>query len=209
MGGLPRVRGASSLERLEVGKRVHPVHRRPAGLVLDLGDPRGRGVHGPEALVTEAERVEDDEPDHDRVAHEHDRLPVVRLQELAHAGRHARTDLAEGLPAPDAQEVRGRAPALVVVGEARGDLPAGQPPPRTERHLAKRRLRHHGDPKSTRPNSSHSQISYAVLCLKKKKVPRDWRSSIFPTGCPAALAQRIAAGATFFCWRKTPDTYSA
>src|SRR2546430_4375589 len=36
--------------------------------------------------------------------------------------------------------------------------PAGSvPPPRT------------GDRKSTRLNSSHSQISYAVFCLKKKK----------------------------------------
>src|SRR2546430_6102710 len=30
-------------------------------------------------------------------------------------------------------------------------------------------LRGHGDRKSTRLNSSHSQISYAVFCLKKKK----------------------------------------
>src|SRR2546430_6481977 len=29
--------------------------------------------------------------------------------------------------------------------------------------------RHQGDRKSTRLNSSHSQISYAVFCLKKKK----------------------------------------
>src|SRR2546430_13570979 len=29
--------------------------------------------------------------------------------------------------------------------------------------------RKHGDRKSTRLNSSHSQISYAVFCLKKKK----------------------------------------
>src|SRR2546427_3128284 len=29
--------------------------------------------------------------------------------------------------------------------------------------------RGHGDRKSTRLNSSHSQISYAVFCLKKKK----------------------------------------
>src|SRR2546427_6172773 len=28
---------------------------------------------------------------------------------------------------------------------------------------------HHADRKSTRLNSSHSQISYAVFCLKKKK----------------------------------------
>src|SRR2546430_12006687 len=30
---------------------------------------------------------------------------------------------------------------------------------------------HFGDRKSTRLNSSHSQISYAVFCLKKKKIP--------------------------------------
>src|SRR5256886_3027382 len=30
-------------------------------------------------------------------------------------------------------------------------------------------LLHRGDRKSTRLNSSHSQISYAVFCLKKKK----------------------------------------
>src|SRR2546430_2882281 len=31
------------------------------------------------------------------------------------------------------------------------------------------RREHDGDRKSTRLNSSHSQISYAVFCLKKKK----------------------------------------
>src|SRR3989475_4537419 len=40
-------------------------------------------------------------------------------------------------------------------------------------HLAPRQAREHGlangDRKSTRLNSSHSQISYAVFCLKKKK----------------------------------------
>src|SRR2546430_12523416 len=35
--------------------------------------------------------------------------------------------------------------------------------------LACRGRTHHGDRKSTRLNSSHSQISYAVFCLKKKK----------------------------------------
>src|SRR2546427_7966525 len=34
------------------------------------------------------------------------------------------------------------------------------------------RLRSAGDRKSTRLNSSHSQISYAVFCLKKKKTTR-------------------------------------
>src|SRR2546427_7680579 len=37
---------------------------------------------------------------------------------------------------------------------------------RVRRHL-------HGDRKSTRLNSSHSQISYAVFCLKKKKAAND------------------------------------
>src|SRR2546430_3809675 len=34
--------------------------------------------------------------------------------------------------------------------------------------------RNEGDRKSTRLNSSHSQISYAVFCLKKKNIP-PWR----------------------------------
>src|SRR2546427_6990576 len=32
----------------------------------------------------------------------------------------------------------------------------------------------HRDRKSTRLNSSHSQISYAVFCLKKKKTPKSF-----------------------------------
>src|SRR2546427_8948522 len=44
-----------------------------------------------------------------------------------------------------------------------------------------------GDRKSTRLNSSHSQISYAVFCLKKKKKTRhttrvDPRARTAPTG---------------------------
>src|SRR2546427_8019534 len=36
----------------------------------------------------------------------------------------------------------------------------------------------HVDRKSTRLNSSHSQISYAVFCLKKKKTPDTLRQSV-------------------------------
>src|SRR2546430_9885779 len=41
-------------------------------------------------------------------------------------------------------------------------------------------LRDEQDRKSTRLNSSHSQISYAVFCLKKKKkeITRDQRSTV-------------------------------
>src|SRR2546430_12456012 len=38
-----------------------------------------------------------------------------------------------------------------------------------------------GDRKSTRLNSSHSQISYAVFCLKKKKNKTDTYSAIRQT----------------------------
>src|SRR6201994_5120545 len=37
-------------------------------------------------------------------------------------------------------------------------------------HRLRQRRRPHPDRKSTRLNSSHSQISYAVFCLKKKHV---------------------------------------
>src|SRR3712207_7917646 len=42
--------------------------------------------------------------------------------------------------------------------------------PRQQRRAVERRLHHLlGDRKSTRLNSSHANISYAVFCLKKKK----------------------------------------
>src|SRR5438309_8541469 len=50
------------------------------------------------------------------------------------------------------------------------DGPASARPPRHREQVHRRR--HHGalrDRKSTRLNSSHSSISYAVFCLKKKK----------------------------------------
>src|SRR5688572_33171677 len=49
---------------------------------------------------------------------------------------------------------------------------AVRPPPRLTSagdHLGRLPLRLPSDRKSTRLNSSHSQISYAVFCLKKKK----------------------------------------
>src|SRR2546430_3565407 len=58
-------------------------------------------------------------------------------------------------------ELRARlAGGLVEVVER--DVPAGLPPHGVD-----------GDRKSTRLNSSHSQISYAVFCLKKKKKQQD------------------------------------
>src|SRR6478736_3615992 len=61
--------------------------------------------------------------------------------------------------------VRRRASVLVHRGDDLAVLPAGgRPvPPALQRP----------DRKSTRLNSSHSQISYAVFCLKKKKKKKD------------------------------------
>src|SRR2546427_4511538 len=52
-----------------------------------------------------------------------------------------------------------------------GPIPALGPPDRASDFPAELRVlgRQHSDRKSTRLNSSHSQISYAVFCLKKKK----------------------------------------
>src|SRR2546427_3433206 len=47
-------------------------------------------------------------------------------------------------------------------------LPRGPSPVR--RLPARHARAHRADRKSTRLNSSHSQISYAVFCLKKKKI---------------------------------------
>src|SRR5438874_7646047 len=47
--------------------------------------------------------------------------------------------------------------------------PARPRPPRTLRHTSPARPGWAGDRKSTRLNSSHVEISYAVFCLKKKK----------------------------------------
>src|SRR5688572_31504306 len=46
------------------------------------------------------------------------------------------------------------------------------------------------DRKSTRLNSSHSQISYAVFCLKKKKRPSPFTLPLGPP-CHSAISARL------------------
>src|SRR3712207_7525237 len=61
------------------------------------------------------------------------------------------------------------------------DLPEDdRPRPRLHRHLGPRRHPDPGDRKSTRLNSSHANISYAVFCLKKKTTPLQTLSRITP-----------------------------
>src|SRR5436309_4595395 len=51
----------------------------------------------------------------------------------------------------------------------RPDHPAGTQPPAEGEHRQVTDGRRHEDRKSTRLNSSHVKISYAVFCLRKKK----------------------------------------
>src|SRR5438874_10316842 len=49
---------------------------------------------------------------------------------------------------------------------------------------------HELDRKSTRLNSSHVEISYAVFCLKKKKTSPPWRSATRWSFVPSSLSAR-------------------
>src|SRR5688572_32253324 len=67
-----------------------------------------------------------------------------------------------------------RSAARLIADEAlpreRAELPVRRVPARLAHRLAHAPVREpDADRKSTRLNSSHSQISYAVFCLKKKK----------------------------------------
>src|SRR2546430_2424623 len=61
----------------------------------------------------------------------------------------------------------------VVGGEQRRSLGRGAQALRAPDALVVALAEQPGDRKSTRLNSSHSQISYAVFCLKKKKNKKD------------------------------------
>src|SRR3712207_7020673 len=55
----------------------------------------------------------------------------------------------------------------------RAQAPTGKPRRRAARAKPPRPPPNRPDRKSTRLNSSHANISYAVFCLKKKKQPSD------------------------------------
>src|SRR5690606_41991944 len=91
------------------------------------------------------------------VASEH-RVPSERLDALAHAYGivPSRSGVSQG--------TRATSEATVVAALAAFGIDASSPE-KVEVALAHREL----DRKSTRLNSSHVKISYAVFCLKKKK----------------------------------------
>src|SRR3712207_7484284 len=75
--------------------------------------------------------------------------------------------LHDALPISQRPRARGRAdrPHRGHLGGAAPGLWPGRPSRRDDRRAGPRR-----DRKSTRLNSSHANISYAVFCLKKKKI---------------------------------------
>src|SRR5438128_4773896 len=69
------------------------------------------------------------------------------------------------------------------------DLAVARPPHITRRRSGRARRRT-GDRKSTRLNSSHGSISYAVFCLKKKKKTQQPYTAILePTDKRTRVAQ--------------------
>src|SRR2546430_6634678 len=86
------------------------------------------------------------------------------------AGLHGDRLRREALPHPAIARVHDP-PALVLNEDLRGtqDVPGRQEPAKRAVHFERGMER---DRKSTRLNSSHSQISYAVFCLKKKNTTR-------------------------------------
>src|SRR5689334_23421939 len=84
-----------------------------------------------------------------------------------------RSQIGNGLHAVDAAvgpEIEEDHPPLEVLFQRQ--RPVGVQPPVSAGQLrsADRASSQRGDRKSTRLNSSHSSISYAVFCLKKKKI---------------------------------------
>src|SRR2546430_12865680 len=75
---------------------------------------------------------------------------------------------------------RGRRKTQLIPADRRGRQGHATPP--TCERLTTSLLSWFEDRKSTRLNSSHSQISYAVFCLKKKKTARSLRDTSY-TSC--------------------------
>src|SRR5437588_9727326 len=67
--------------------------------------------------------------------------------------------------------------ALPIYGDFLRDFRGDTVHPSTLQVMHELGLQCRGDRKSTRLNSSHTVISYAVFCLKKKKTSERWRPS--------------------------------
>src|SRR5207244_10951039 len=88
-------------------------------------------------------------------------FPTRRSSDLSRAGRG---------PQPADANVSGRAGSPAGGNKGPVEVEERELDGNPRRPQCLRRLRVRGDRKSTRLNSSHQIISYAVFCLKKKKI---------------------------------------
>src|SRR3712207_8336844 len=87
------------------------------------------------------------------------------------------TTLFRSLVAAGGQGHRGGEPVPVALAQGRGDVGTALRGGERPRLAVDGHGDRDGDRKSTRPNSSHAKISYAVFCLKKKKTPAQLKLS--------------------------------
>src|SRR2546430_13399516 len=85
--------------------------------------------------------------------------------------------LHDALPIYQPQGIHPRDPAA-------GLYPVQRVPARPLHLPILRQAVRHADRKSTRLNSSHSQISYAVFCLKKKNLNHNWSRVVLYDALP-------------------------
>src|SRR5438309_7183392 len=89
----------------------------------------------------------------------HDALPIYRREKVTYLGQND-VGLLE----------RGEVATTVEARVAMNVVDTLEPRTRRQKRFGWERDDSGGDRKSTRLNSSHSSISYAVFCLKKKKI---------------------------------------
>src|SRR5439155_11523131 len=99
-------------------------------------------------------------------------IGIERVRGIAADGKFTRADLQSGVHGPGALEVHGLRGMLCVHVKAMPARIATAMPEKRNQDHHKRQNPDRGDRKSTRLNSSHVAISYAVFCLKKKKETR-------------------------------------
>src|SRR5207302_608403 len=107
------------------------------------------------------------------------------VADLLHRGAHAARDLLRHLSRRRARVGRGDACSLGGREYRRGGQRADAPRLSRSRHGYLLHLG--GDRKSTRLNSSHVKISYAVFCLKKKKKKKKKYNHIIKTSMTTTL----------------------